>query len=50
MYDLKGSKKLLTEDRPIFDDLEGSRPTPRPRTRPFEAKDFKNCPRGRHLW
>jgi len=28
MYDLKGSKKLLssTEDRPIFEDLEGSRP------------------------
>jgi len=30
MYDLKGSKKLLssTEYRPIFEDLEGSRPRP----------------------
>jgi len=28
MYDLKGSKNLLssTEDRPIFENLEGSRP------------------------
>jgi len=34
MYDLKRSKKLLssTEDRPIFEDLEGSRPRPRPRS------------------
>jgi len=39
MYDLKGSKKLLssTEDRPIFKDQVGSRPRtwlskPRPRT------------------
>jgi len=34
MYDLKGSKKLLssTEDWTIFEDLEGSRPRPRPRT------------------
>jgi len=34
MHDLKGSKKLLssTEDRPIFEDLEGSRPRWRPRT------------------
>jgi len=43
MYDFKGSKKLQfsTEDRPIFEDLEDSRP--RPRTWPFEAKakDFK---------
>jgi len=50
MYDLIGSKKLQssTEDRPVFEDLEGSKP--RPRTWPFEAKvkakDFKNCPRG----
>jgi len=30
MYDIKGSKKLLssTEDRPIFEDLEDSRPRP----------------------
>jgi len=29
MYDFKGSKKLLssTEDRPIFEDLEGLRPS-----------------------
>jgi len=52
MYDLKGSKKLLssTEDMPIFEDLEGSRPRPRTwpsrrRSRPrtlktvLEAKD-----------
>jgi len=54
MYDLKGSKKLQfsTEDRPSFEDLEGSRPRPRtrtwlsrPRSRPrtsktvLEAKD-----------
>jgi len=43
MYDLKGGKKLLslTEDRPIFEDLEGSRPRPRPRTSKtvLEAKD-----------
>jgi len=34
MYDLKGSKKLLSssEDRSIFEDLEGSKPRPRPRT------------------
>jgi len=41
MYDLKESKYLQssTEDTPIFEDLEGSRP----RTWPFEAKakDFK---------
>jgi len=38
MYDLKGSKNMLssTEDRPIFEDSEDSRP--RPRTWPFEAK------------
>jgi len=31
MYDLNGSKKLLssTEDRSIFEDLEGSMPRPR---------------------
>jgi len=31
MYDLQGSKKLLssTKDSPIFEDLEGSRPKPR---------------------
>jgi len=31
MYDLKGSKKLQssTEDRPIFEDLEGWRPRPK---------------------
>jgi len=56
MYDLKGDKKLLfsNENRPIFEDLEGSRPRPRtwlsrpkPRLRTsnpvledvFEAKD-----------
>jgi len=34
MYDLKGGKKLLssTEDKPIFENLEGSRPRPRPWT------------------
>jgi len=34
MYVLKGSKTLLssTEDRPIFEDLDGLRPRPRPRT------------------
>jgi len=47
MYDLKGSKKLQssTESSPNFEELEGSRP--RPRTWPFEAKDFKNCLWGR---
>jgi len=35
MYDLKGSKKLLssTEDRLIFEGMEGSRPIPKPRPR-----------------
>jgi len=52
MYVLKGSKKLVssTEDRPIFEDVEGLRPRtwlsrPRPRTSKtvledvLEAKD-----------
>jgi len=50
MYDLKESKQLLssTEDRPIFEDLKGSKqgqgldsPRPRPRTSKtvLEAKD-----------
>jgi len=48
MFDLKGSKNLLSsnEDKPIFEDLEGSRPRPRPRTLKtvledvLEAKDI----------
>jgi len=41
MYDLKGSKNLQssTEDRPIFEDLEGSRPRPRTSKIVLEAKD-----------
>jgi len=41
MYDLKESKKLQssTEDRPIFEDLKGSRPRPRTSKTVFEAKD-----------
>jgi len=40
MYDLKGSKKLQssTENRPIFEDLEGSRP--KPRTSKTVLEDF----------
>jgi len=40
MFDLKESYKLQssTEDRPIFEDLEGEAKA--------KAKDFKNCPQG----
>jgi len=39
MYDLKRSKKLLSEDRPIFEDLESSRPRPSTSKTVLEVKD-----------